>query len=142
MMDRNDRVAEAKWQAGFAKVILACPIACSGDETSLLRQGYAAMLEASAFDPALAEGLPSTSAFEAMLVCRAPESAALSLVPTRAGFMLSRGEGRVHIGSIFMPECGEHTAECSTAALAILAATLSACRALLGCHGNRNVLLN
>jgi hypothetical protein len=56
--------------------------------------------------------------------------------------MLSRGEGGSHIGSIFMPECGEHTAECGTAALALLAATLSACSALLGRHGNRYRLLN
>lgn len=141
-MDQNDHIVGARWQTGFAKLILACPLACSGNETSLLRQGYAAILDAATFDPMLAEDLPSTAVFEAMLVCCAPESAALSLIPSRAGFMLSRGEGRVHICSIFMPDCGEHTAECSTAALSILAATLSACRALLGREGNRDLLLN
>lgn len=93
------------------------------------------------FDLALADDLPCTSAFEAMLVCCAPESAALSLIPSRAGYMLSRGEGGVHLGSIFLPECGEHTAECGTAALAILAATLSAWRAMLG-QSDRHLLLN
>lgn len=141
-MDRSNHAAPLRWEAGLAELILACPQACSGDETTLLRQGYAAIVDAGIFDPVLAEDIPGPTAFEAMLVCCAPESAALSLIPRRAGFMLSRGEGGVHIGSIFMPECGEHTAECSTAALAILAATLSACRALLGRHGNRHLLLN
>jgi hypothetical protein len=141
-MDRSDHAAPLRWETGLAELILACPLACSGDEASLLRQGYTAILDASVFDPVLAEDLPGTAAFEAMLVCCAPESAALSLIPSRAGFMLSRGEGGVHIASIFMPECGEHTAECGTAALALLAATLSACRALLGRQGNRNLLLN
>lgn len=141
-MDRIDPAAPLRWEAGLAELILACPLACSGDEAMLLRQGYTAILDASVFDPMLAEDLPGTAAFEAMLVCCAPESAALSLIPDRAGFMLSRGEGGVHIGSVFMPESGEHTAECSTAALALLAATLSTCRALLGRHGDRHLLLN
>lgn len=123
-------------------VILACPMACAGDEQALLRQGYAAILDASAFDPGLAEGLPCTAKFEAMLVSGTAESAAMALIPHWAGFMLSRGEGGNHIGSIFMLECGEHTAECGTAALALLAATLPACSALLGRHGNCSRLLN
>lgn len=141
-MERSDHAAPLRWETGLAELILACPLACSRDEASLLRQGYTAILDASVFDPMLVEDLPGTAAFEAMLVCCAPESAALSLIPSRAGFMLSRGEGGIHIASIFMPECGEHTAECGTAALALLAATLSACRALLGRQGNRNLLLN
>ncbi|MGN6356258.1 MAG: hypothetical protein ACTHLU_02105 [Novosphingobium sp.] len=140
-MDRNDHAVGARWETGLAELILACPQACSGDEASLLRQGYATILDAAAFDPALAEDMPGTAAFEAMLVC-APESAALALIPSRAGYMLSRGEGSIHICSIFMPECGEHTAECGTAGLAILAATLSTCCALLGRHGDRGLLLN
>jgi hypothetical protein len=117
-------------------------MACAGDEPELLRHGYTAIVDASAFDPALAKDLPCTAKFEAMLVCGAPESAAMALVPHRAGFMLSRGDGGNHICSIFMAECGEHTAECGTAALALLAATLSACTALLGRHGDRERLLN
>jgi hypothetical protein len=141
-MDRNDHAVGMRWETGLSELILACPLACSAEETALLRQGYAAILEASIFDPVLAEDIPGSAAFEAMLVCCAPESAALALIPSAAGYMLSRGEGGVHIGSIFMPECGEHTAECSTAALALLAATLSACRALLGRHRDRHLLLN
>lgn len=141
-MDRSDHVAAPRWEAGLTELMLACPMACAGDEPELLRQGYAAIIDASVFDPALAEGLPCTAKFEAMLVCGAPESAAMTLIPHRAGFMLSRGEGGNHICSIFMLECGEHTAECGTAAMALLAATLSACTALLGRHGDRGRLLN
>lgn len=141
-MDRSNHAAAPQWQTGLAELILACPMGCAGDEPTLLRQGYSAIRDAAAFDPQLADGLPCTASFEAMLVCGGTESAAIALIPNRAGFMLSRSEGGNHIGSIFMLECGEHTAECGTAALALLAATLSACGALLGRQGDRSRLLN
>lgn len=140
-MDRNEHGVGVRWAAGLAELILACPKGCPGDEASLLRQSYAAIIDAAMFDPALVADLPGTATFEAMLASCAHESAALSLIPSRAGYMISRGEGGVHIGSIFLQECGEHTAECGTAALAILAATLSAWRAMLG-QSDRHLLLN
>lgn len=140
-MNRTDHAASPRWQSGLAELIVACPNAGAGEEPRLLREGYAAIRDAAAFDPMLTGHLPSTAEFEAMLSCGAPESAAIALIPNRGGFMLSRSEDGNHIGSIFMLKSGEHTAEGNTAALALLAATLSAYHAMLG-QRDPELLLN
>lgn len=142
-MKRSDQAALPRREDGaLAELILACPMGDAGDEPQLLRQGYAAIIGAAAVDPGLAQGLPCSAEFEALLRSGGTESAAMALIPSRAGFMLSRGEHGNHIGSIYMLECGEHTAECGTAALALLAATLSACGAVIGQQGRGSRLLN
>lgn len=130
-MDHRELPEGAGCGAELIDILLACPSAGAGEETALLRKGYAAIREAAEFNSDGFGGLPSAARFEAMLVCGAPESAAMSLVPAEAGFMLSRGGNGRHIGSVFVPECGEHIAEGNTAALAIMAAILSLCHALL-----------
>lgn len=141
-MDSSELYSEAPWEHGLAELVQACPGATADEEIWLLRKGYAAITKASALNPGLFEGLPSTARFEKMLACGAPESAALSLIPQQAGFMLSRGGNGRHIGSVFMAECGEHTLEGNTAALAIMAASLSAFHALLDRLHPRAELLN
>jgi hypothetical protein len=141
-MDSSELFGEARRGLGLAELVQACPGATVDDEIRLLRQGHSAIMKASASNPGLFEGIPGAARFEGMLVCGAPESAALSLVPRQAGFMLSRGPNGRHIGSVFMTECGEHRLEGNTAALAIMAATLSAFHALLGQIGPRTEMLH
>jgi hypothetical protein len=140
-MDTSEPFGEARWGLGLAELVRACPGATVEDEIRLLRQGHSAIMKAAALNPGLFEGVPGAARFEGMLVCGAPESAALSLVPRHAGFMLSRGGNGRHIGSVFT-ECGEHMQEGNTAALAIMAATLSAFHAMLGRLGPREELLH
>jgi hypothetical protein len=73
-------------------------------------------------------------AMEMMLAAGAAESAALALIPPQAGYMLSRGPNGVHLASVFMPGAGqeEYCAEGDTAALALLAAFVSAVRDAAG----------
>lgn len=131
MMNADEPFIARRWGTGLAHVLLACPTATAADEVSLLRKGYAAIAEAGALTAVYFKELPPAATFEAMLLCGALESAALSLLPRGASFMLSRGASGRHLGSVFMTECGEHTAEGNTAALAMMAAALSAWRKLL-----------
>ncbi|MDB5724873.1 MAG: hypothetical protein JWQ16_1627 [Novosphingobium sp.] len=114
----------------LAHVLLACTAATGDDAAALLRNGYAAIAEQLALTAVNFGTLPPPTQFEAMLLCGAQESAALALLPRNASFMLSRGANGRHLGSVFMAECGEHTVEGNTAALAVMAATLSAWRGL------------
>lgn len=141
-MDCNEQSTRPEWGAGLAELIVACPLAAPSDQVALLRQGYAAIAAAGTFDPELRKGLSRQTKFDALLACGAPESAAFLLVPDEAGLMLSRGNAGVHIASICMPQCGEHTAEASTVALAMMGAILSACRAIVDLQGMRPALLH
>ena len=130
-MSTDELFVETGRGTGLAQVLLACQGAAPGDAAALLRKAYAAVTEELAFTPVLIGDLPPPGQFEAMLLCGALESAALALLPQNASFMLSRGANGRHLGSVFMAECGEHTVEGNTAALAVMAATLSAWRELL-----------
>lgn len=129
-MITNALLGEAR-RVGLAQVLVACSAADAADTAPLLRQGYAAIAEELAFSAAGHAELPPVAQFEAMLLCGALESAALALLPRNASFMLSRGANGRHLGSVFVAECGEHTIEGKTAALAMAAATLSAWHSLL-----------
>jgi hypothetical protein len=133
-MDRSEFLGDARGATALADVLMACPTATAADELALLRQGYAAINRAVMSNPGVFAQLAPAAKFEAMLACGALESAAIALIPRRAGFMLSRGGDGRHIGSVFMIECGEHTVVGNTAALTVMAAALSACHALLQGH--------
>ncbi len=126
----------------FAQVLLACADATAADAAPLLRMCYSAIAEELALTAADLVELPPIGQFEAMLLCGAPESAALALLPRHASFILSRGANGRHLGSVFMAECGEHTVEGNTAALAVMAATLSAWTDLLRAQTVRPEQLN
>lgn len=141
-MDRSEMLAGPQWGSGLVELITTLPHATVADEVALLRKGYDAIAEVAAMTPALFGGLPSLSRFETLLACGALESATFSLIPRSAGYMLSRGGNGCHIGSVFMAECGEHTVQANTPALAVMAAILSACQSLLHPQQARAELLN
>lgn len=130
-MNIDELPVEARQGTGIAQVLLACSVATAANAAPLLRKGYAAIAEELALTAVNFAELPPPAQFEAMLLCGALESAALTLLPRNASFMLSRGANGRHLSSVFMAQCGEHTVEGNTAALAMLAATLSAWRELL-----------
>jgi hypothetical protein len=141
-MNTYEFFGEAPEGTGLAHVLLACSAATGADAAALLRKGYAAITEELALTAVNFAALPPPGQFEAMLLCGALESAALALLPRDASFMLSRGANGRHLGSVFMAECGEHTVEGNTAALAVMAATLSAWRGLLRTQTARPDRLN
>jgi hypothetical protein len=130
-MNANELPDEVPRGASLTHVLLACSNATAADAAPLLRKGYAAIAEEPGLIAKCHAELPPAGQFEAMLLCGASESAALSLLPREASFMLSRGVNGRHLGSVFMAECGEHTVEGKTAALALMGATLSVWRELL-----------
>jgi hypothetical protein len=141
-MDRSEMLAGPHWGSGLAELITTLPQATVADEVALLRKGYGAITEVAATTPALFDALPSTARFETLLACGALESATFALIPHSAGYMLSRGGNGCHIGSVFLAECGEHTVQANTPALAMMAAILSACQSLLHPQKARTELLN
>jgi hypothetical protein len=130
-MNANELPVGAGRETGIARVLHACSAATAADSAAILRQGYAAVAEELSLTGTNLADLPPLGQFEAMLLCGALESAALTLLPRHASFMLSRSANGRHLGSVFMPECGEHTVEGDTAALAVVTASLSAWRELL-----------
>ena len=61
-----------------------------------------------------------------MLATGAYESAALSLLPRSAGYMLSRGPSGEHLATVILPESEqERIAGGATAALALIAALMA-----------------
>lgn len=141
-MITNALLGEGRRGVGLAQVLVACSAAAPADTAPLLRKGYAAIAEELAYSAAGHANLPPVAQFEAMLLCGALESAALALLPRNASFMLSRGANGRHLGSVFIAECGEHTVEGRTAALAMAAATLSAWHNLLKLTGAPPARLN
>ncbi|MEO5587140.1 MAG: hypothetical protein ABIQ81_05555 [Novosphingobium sp.] len=141
-MSTNELSGGLRRGTDLAQVLLACQAATPADASHLLRKAYAAVAEELAMTAAFFGELPPPGQFEAMLLCGALESAALTLLPRGASFMLSCGSNHCHLGSVFMPECGEHTAEGTTAALALMVATLSAWRELLHAPTARPSRLN
>ena len=106
----------------------------SDQQTMLLREAMHLMIAA---PPPLAAWLgpvADVETMECMLAAGAAESAALALIPDSAGYMLSRGPNGVHLASVFVPGIGreEYSAEGDTAALALLAAFVSAMREAAG----------
>jgi hypothetical protein len=130
-MDRSELLTDTRWCPGLTDVLLACPTATAEEEASLLRKAYTAISDAAALNPAFFAGLPPAGRFELLLASGAHESAAIALIPDHAGFMLSRGGNDRYISSVVVTGCGEHTIEGNTAALAIMAAMISAYHSLL-----------
>ena len=126
-MTSDDQSYTVQWEHDLAGMVTTCLDAGTADEMGVLRKVYSLMASAPDRCSALIGKLPLLHDFEAMLASGALESAAVSLIPAHAGYMLSRGANGRHMGSVFMPGLkDEHTAEASTAALALLAAALSA----------------
>ncbi len=130
-MVRDDQSYAIQWEHDLTEMVAVCLNAVTADETVVLRKVYSLLasgpVPSSAPSPALVDELPGLDNFESMLTSGAAESAAISLIPAHAGYMLSRGSNGRHMGSVFMPGLrDEHTAEASSAALALLAAALSA----------------
>ena len=126
-MTRDDQAGAIQWEHDLTGMVTACLDAGTADEMVVLRRVYSLMASAPNRCSALIDTLPLHNNFEAMLASGSPESAAVSLIPAHAGYMLSRGANGRHMGSVFIPGLqGEHTAEASTAALALMAAALSA----------------
>ncbi len=126
-MTRDDQTGAIQWEHDLTGMVTACLDASTADEMLVLRKVYSLMASAPDRCSALIDTLPLHNNFEAMLASGSPESAAVSLIPAHAGYMLSRGANGRCMGSVFMPGLqDEHTAEASTAALALLSAALSA----------------
>lgn len=128
------RLSEPRWLSGMDGLIEDLCAGRSGQQTMLLREAMHLMLGAPQPLAAWLGAIIDVEAMEMMLAAGAGESAALALVPPQAGYMLSRGPNGVHLASVFMPDARkeEYTAEGDTAALALLAAFVSAVRDTAG----------
>lgn len=120
------------WRARLIDFHLAC-IACDPeDEAGRIREA-AALLGTIAGKRRTAQVPHEARAVEAMLDCGAHESAALTLIGSGIGYMLSRGPNGRCFASLVLVEGEEETiAEGATPALALLAAFVGA---MLASHG-------
>lgn len=128
------RLSASRWLAGVEGVIEDLRTARFVQPAMLLRE--TAHLLAAAPQPLAAWLGPvaDIEALEAMLAAQAEESFALALIPPQVGYMLSRGPNGVNLATVIMPgpEQEKYTAEGETAAIALLAAFVTALRAAAG----------
>ena len=111
------------WLHQLSELALSSSAASDGDEVRRLRAARA--LLARAPYPALLAGvsLPDPLVFEAMLDANATESAALSLLDSDCGIMISRSGDGDCLASVLLPGRSEEvTAAANTIALAVIAA--------------------
>lgn len=128
------RLSEPRWYAGIDGLIEDLCAGRCAQQTMLLREAMHLLIAAPVPLANWLGPVVDVEAMETMLAAGASESAALALVPPQAGYMLSRGPNGVHLASVFMPGAAreEYTAEGDTAALALLAALVSAVRDAAG----------
>lgn len=128
------RLSEPRWVAGIDGMILDLNPGCGARETALLRTAMHLMVAAPRRLAAWLGPVADVEAIECMLAAGAVESAALSLIPDHARYMLSRGPGGLHLASIVVPGSAreEYTAQGDTAALALLTAFVAAMRDAAG----------
>jgi hypothetical protein len=97
------------------------------DHCELLREGYRLMRLAPDVEADRVAHVPGEARFETLVASGAWASAALALVPERAGYLLSRGEAGTHLASIVLDGPDEEiAAEAFSPALALLAALAGA----------------
>lgn len=128
------RLSEPRWLAGIDGVIEDLYAGRSIQQSVLLRETMHLLMAAPAPLASWLGPVADVEAVERMLASGAEESAALALIPRQASYMLSRGPDGIHLASVFMPGAGheEYSAEGDTAALALLAALVTALRGASG----------
>lgn len=122
-MRPEGHLAEAYWRMRLGELGAACCISEPAGEADRIREAFDLLMLAPSGLLARLSHTASEKSIKAMLAAGAFESAALTLLPQGAGYMLSRGASGEHLASIFLAhsEC-EMTANGSTAALALVAA--------------------
>ena len=130
-----------QWRTRVSELCAACVEALAPEGPARLREGLALLTLAPEASFVATAGLPSVASVEAMLACGAQESAALSLLPTGASYLLSRGEDNTCLASVVLPQTAEEvTAEGDSPALAVLAALMASL--VLPVRGQHNPLLD
>ena len=119
-------LAEAYWRMRLEELGQACRLSEASGQADGVREAFDLLRLAPPgqhlqFIPELAE-----ARLEAMLAAGAHESAALSLLPQDAGYMLSRGPNGENLATVILPESEQEMAVGgATAALALIAALMA-----------------
>ena len=114
------------WCSQMRNLVRACAISSPAEQSDRIREACLLFRKPPKDIGVSLSGLPGERALEAMLAANAQESAALALLGTKTGFMLSRGNGTC-LASVVLPGSSEeHTATGCTVALALVLATATA----------------
>ena len=119
-------LAESYWRMRLEELGLACRISEAAGQADGVREAFdLLMLAPPGQHKHLSQHLVEAK-LDAMLAIGAYESAALSLLPRSAGYMLSRGPSGEHLATVILPESEqERIAGGATAALALIAALMA-----------------
>ena len=119
-------LAEAYWRLRLEELGQACRISEAAGESDGVREAFDLLMLAPPGHQLLLSPKLAEAKIDAMLAAGAFESAALSLLPQNAGYMLSHGPSGEHLASVILPESErEMTAGGATAALALIAALMA-----------------
>ncbi|PLK26633.1 hypothetical protein [Novosphingobium sp. TH158] len=114
---------EGSWFDSLGELALACAGSFAGEEALRLRDAYVLLGRAPAHALLAGTKLPDPALFETLVHAGAGESAALALLGSDAGFLLSRGAQGRYLASVILPGRNEEaSAGAETAALAIVGA--------------------
>ena len=131
------RFDERHWRARAEAAVRHAETADEDASPEVLREALLLMALAPKYAGADDKVMPDPVRMEAMLALRAYESAALSLYPANAAYMVSRGSGEgPHFASVILPGMAEEvTMQGTGAALALTAALLTALAGGIGADG-------
>ena len=119
-------LAEVYWRMRVAELGSACCISEPAGEADGIREAFHLLMLAPPGPLSQWKVRGSQERIEAMLAAGAGESAALSILPPDAGYMLSRGANGEHLASVFLAGADhEMTSHGATAALALVAALMA-----------------
>ena len=122
------RFDQRHWRARAEAIALKSEAAEEDATAEVLREALLLMTLAPKYAGVDEQVMPDPLRIEAMLGCRAYESAALALYPANVAYMVSRGSGDgPHFASVMLPGMAEEvTMQGAGAALALVAALLTA----------------
>ena len=105
-------LAESYWRMRLEELGLACRISEAAGQADGVREAFDLLMLA---PPGLHKHLSQhlvEAKIDAMLATGAYESAALSLLPRSAGYMLSRGPSGEHLATVILPEIRWENLDC------------------------------
>ncbi|NBC37535.1 hypothetical protein GTZ99_13350 [Novosphingobium sp. FSY-8] len=117
----------AEWRLRMAELCRDCAGAEPAEEAAMLELAHALLLAAPGGNSGLLDHLPPRAGYDRLIQVGAHDSAALSLMPELASYLISRAGDGGCLASVYLPGMDEElTSEADTPALALISALAAA----------------
>jgi len=136
-------MSTGEWRLRLAQLCRDCAVAEGGEEADYLRLALRLMAMAPEADRMIvADHLPPEARFEALIAMGAYDSAAMTLLPEQASYLLSRSGAGACLASVLLPQVDEEmTSEAQSPALAVVSALLACVVTMAGAQAGVAVVI-